>query len=86
LIPDAVIGVFSLSNLSSYTVTLGFSQPLTEMSTDIILRVEGRQHVRSKISLPFLSHLSGKCKILDVPPACKLENLVAIFKPFVWKM
>jgi hypothetical protein len=33
LIPDEVIGFFILHNLSSHTMALGSTQPLTEMST-----------------------------------------------------
>jgi hypothetical protein len=32
-IPDEVFGLLDWSNLSNYTVTLGLTQPLTEMST-----------------------------------------------------
>jgi hypothetical protein len=32
-IPDVVIGFFNLPNPSSRTMALGFTQPLTEMST-----------------------------------------------------
>ena len=31
--PDGVIGIFHRLNLLSWTVVLGFTQPLTEMST-----------------------------------------------------
>jgi hypothetical protein len=33
LSPDELIGFFCLPNPSSHTMTLGFTQPLTEMST-----------------------------------------------------
>jgi hypothetical protein len=32
-IPDEIIGFFNLTNLSSRTMALGSTQPLTEMST-----------------------------------------------------
>jgi hypothetical protein len=40
-IPDEVIGFFNWSNSSSRTMTLGSTQPLTEMSTRNILGTKG---------------------------------------------
>jgi hypothetical protein len=37
-IPDEVTGIFSWPNPSSRTMVLGFTQPLTEMSTGNLLR------------------------------------------------
>jgi hypothetical protein len=41
-IPDEIIGFFNLHNLSSRTVALGSTQPLTEMSTRNLLGGKGR--------------------------------------------
>jgi hypothetical protein len=41
-IPDEVTGFFNLPNASSRTMTLGSTQPLTEMSTGIFLGGKGR--------------------------------------------
>jgi hypothetical protein len=41
-IPDEVIGYFNLLNLSSCTMTVGLTQPITEMSTRNRLGDKGR--------------------------------------------
>jgi hypothetical protein len=41
-ISDEVIGFLNLPNVSSRTMALGSTQPLTEMSTMNILEVKGR--------------------------------------------
>jgi hypothetical protein len=42
LIPDEVIGFFNCSNPSSHTMTLGSTQPLTEMSARNLPGGKGR--------------------------------------------
>jgi hypothetical protein len=46
-IPDYVIGFFNVPNLSSRTMALGMTQPLTEMSTRVVLGVKGWQERKS---------------------------------------
>jgi hypothetical protein len=56
---------FNLHNSSSRSVTLGFTQPPTEMSTRNFPGV-GVKHVRLTTSPPSVSWLSTKCASIDV--------------------
>jgi hypothetical protein len=70
--PDEDIGFFFFSwpNPSSYTMALGSTQPLTEMSTrDILgmfLGVKGGQHVGLTTLLPSMRLLSRRCGNLNI--------------------
>jgi hypothetical protein len=61
---------FNLLNLSSSTVALGLTQPLTEMSTRNLPRGNSSQCTRQTTSLPSVSWLSRKCGSLDVLQPC----------------
>jgi hypothetical protein len=65
-IPDEVIGFFNGPNPSSRTVTLGSTQPLTEMSTSNLNGGKGRPAGKADTLTPFLSRLSRKCGSLDL--------------------
>jgi hypothetical protein len=64
-IPEEVIGFLNWPNSSSHTMTLGSTQPLTEMSTRNLSGGRAGRHVRLT-SLPSVSRLSKKCGSLDV--------------------
>jgi hypothetical protein len=62
---------FNLPNPSSRTMTLGSTQPLTEMSTrNLPGRVNGGQGMNLRSLLPSVSRLSRKCWSLNVPQPC----------------
>jgi hypothetical protein len=64
--PDEVIGFFNWPNPSSRTMTLGSTQPLTEMSTRNLPGCKGSRHIRLTTSLPSVSRLFRECGNLDV--------------------
>jgi hypothetical protein len=59
-IPSEVIGFFNWPNSSSCTMTLGSTQPLTEMSTRILPRGKGTT------SPPTVSRFTSSCRSLDI--------------------
>jgi hypothetical protein len=61
-----VIVLFNLPNPSSCTISLGVSQPLTEMNTGNFLGVNGGRRLKQTILQPRVSQLSRKCGNLDV--------------------
>jgi hypothetical protein len=65
LIPDDVIGFFSLPNPSSRTVVIGSTQPLTEMSTRISLRVKGGRRISLTTWPPSVRRILRKCGGFD---------------------
>jgi hypothetical protein len=50
-IPDAVLGFFNLPNPSSCTMSLGSTQPLTEMCTRNLHGGKGRQARKADIAI-----------------------------------
>jgi hypothetical protein len=64
-----VIGFLNLPDPSSCTMTLGWTQPLTELSTrNIPGGVKGGWRVRLTSLLPSVSQLSRRCGSLDLSP------------------
>jgi hypothetical protein len=61
-----LLDFFSLPNASSRTMALGSTQPLREMSTRNLPRVEGRPAPKAHNLTAFASRLSRKCGRLDV--------------------
>jgi hypothetical protein len=59
-IPDEVIGFFNWPNPSSCTMSLGSTQPLTEMSTRNLPGGKGRPAHEADTSQPSVSRLSRK--------------------------
>jgi hypothetical protein len=63
---------FDLPNPSSRTMAVGFTKPLTEMSTrNIPGGVKSSQCIRPTTSPPFMSRLSRKREILNVSEPCR---------------
>jgi hypothetical protein len=60
------LDVFNVSNLSSRTMALGSTQPLTEMSTRNIPGGNGRPAGKADNLTAISEPMSGKCGILDV--------------------
>jgi hypothetical protein len=67
-IPDEVIELFfNLPHPSSRIMALGFTQPLTEMSSRIsFCGVKHGWRVKLTVSLPSVSRLSRQCGTLDI--------------------
>jgi hypothetical protein len=67
LVKDAMKSLifFNSPHISSCTMVLGFTQPLTEMITGGFLEVEHCQCVRLITSPPSLGRLSRQCGRLD---------------------
>jgi hypothetical protein len=65
-IPDEVIGFFNWPNISSHTMALGSTQPLTEMSTTNLPGGKGSQRMGLTTSLPSICRLFRKFGSLDV--------------------
>jgi hypothetical protein len=65
-IPDEVTGFFSCPNLSSRTMALGLTQPLTEMSTRNLPGGKGSRCISLITSPPSVSWLNRKCGSLDI--------------------
>jgi hypothetical protein len=64
--PMRFLDFFNLSNPTSRTVSLGSTQPLTEMSTRNLPGVKGGWRVGLTTLLPSVSRLSIKCGSLEV--------------------
>jgi hypothetical protein len=60
-IPDEVTEFLNWYDPSSYTMALGLTQPLTEMSITNLPGVKGDQCVRPTTPLPSVSRTSRKC-------------------------
>jgi hypothetical protein len=72
-IPDEAIELFffNLPNSSSRTMALGFTQPLTEMSTrKCVSGTKRSRRLRLTTSSPSVSWLSRQCGNLDVSLPC----------------
>jgi hypothetical protein len=65
-IPNNAIGMFNLPNISSRTMDLGWTQPLTENSTRKLLWGKWRPARKTDNLTAIWSRLSGKCWSIDV--------------------
>jgi hypothetical protein len=78
-IPDSVIGIFHWHNPSGRTMTLGSTQPLTEMSTRNISWgwQPGHLHVPTVLK-------SGSLNLLELSGPVKACNGIALPLPLLW--
>jgi hypothetical protein len=71
-VPMMSLNFFSSPNLSSCTMALGLTQPLTEMSTRKCFCGECGWRVRLTYSVPSVSWLSRQCGILNISQPYRL--------------
>jgi hypothetical protein len=65
-VQDEVTGFFNLTHPSSRTMSLGSTQPLTEMSTRNLPGGKGRPRIRLTTLPPSVGQLTRKCGSLDL--------------------